>query len=163
MQSIFCFAALSLSAGVSPLSSSALRNKKYPCKSYPPFYLEIVLYILEDGRLAILRKERKCKMEANQSIDRLRDDIVRICNPETIMLFSKKQNVHGDLCAVKLCVIIAEGDAHQVERRLYVDIPSDIPFDVLVYTREDWERHIRSDMSFAAHIAQTGRVLYARD
>ena len=70
----------------------------------------------------------------------LRDAIVRLAAPETILLVSRKEAVDGSLTAVKLCVVIGEGDPDAVERRLYMDIDSDLPYDVLVYTRGEWDR-----------------------
>ena len=46
---------------------------------------------------------------------------------------------------------------------LYTSIDSDLPYDVLVYTREEWDRLAEDSASFAARIRRTGRVLYASD
>ena len=91
----------------------------------------------------------------------LRDAIVRLAAPETILLVSRKEAVDGSLTAVKLCVVIGEGDPDAVERRLYMDIDSDLPYDVLVYTRGEWDRLAEDAVSFASRIRKTGRVLYA--
>lgn len=91
----------------------------------------------------------------------LRDAIVRLAAPETILLVSRKEAVDGSLTAVKLCVVIGEGDPDAVERRLYMDIDSDLPYDVLVYTRGEWDRLAEDVASFASRIRKTGRVLYA--
>lgn len=101
--------------------------------------------------------------KAEDSIIRLRDKIVRECAPSKIILFSEKHNPGGELSSVKLCVIIGDGDAIKVEKRLYVEIESEVPFDVLVYTKEQWGKLLENDMSFAASIKKTGRVLYAAD
>ena len=91
----------------------------------------------------------------------LRDAIVRLAAPETILLVSRKEAVDGSLTAVKLCVVIGEGDPDAVERRLYMDLDSDLPYDVLVYTRGEWDRLAEDAASFASRIRKTGRVLYA--
>ena len=98
-----------------------------------------------------------------EKLTELRDDIVRLCAPRNIYLFSQKQKMSGDVCAVKLCVIISDGDAHKVEHKLYVELESEIPFDVLVYTDEEWRLLLENKMSFASHILKSGRVLYAAD
>lgn len=105
-------------------------------------------------------------MESKQCMGRLnglRDDIVRLCAPREIYLFSQKHQMSGDLCSVKLCVIIPDGDARKVEHKLYVEMESELPFDVLVYTDEEWRLLLENKMSFASHIQKSGRVLYAAD
>ncbi len=93
----------------------------------------------------------------------LRDEIVRLCAPQKIYVFSQKNSMEGQLCAVKLCVIIAEGDSHRVEHGLYVELDSDVPFDVLVYTQDEWQHLLKNNMSFASRIQKSGRLLYAAD
>ena len=96
-------------------------------------------------------------------LDQLRDAIVRLASPERIVLASRKETMDGVLSSVKLCVVIGGGDAAETERRLYMEIDSDLPYDVLVYTREEWDRLAEDRASFAARIRRTGRVLYASD
>jgi len=91
------------------------------------------------------------------------DEIVRIADPVRVILFSFKQDTEGNLSSVKLCVIIKGGDSRLVEQKLYVEIDSELPFDVLVYTRDEWDELIRDDMGFAARINSSGRVLHAAD
>lgn len=94
-------------------------------------------------------------------LEELRDAIVRLADPEAILLASRKEAVDGGLTSVKLCVVIGAGNPGDVERRLYMDIDSDLPYDVLVYTRGEWDRLAEDPASFASRIRKTGRVLYA--
>ena len=102
-------------------------------------------------------------MTCEETLNRLRDDIVQLCAPSEILVFSQKQKLCGELSSVKLCVIIPQGDSRAVEHRLYVEVESDVSFDVLVYTQEEWQRLLHTEMSFAAHIRKTGRVIYEAD
>jgi hypothetical protein len=102
-------------------------------------------------------------MELKQPIRQLNEEIIRLCDPRKILLFSEKQNPCGELSSVKFCVIIASGDPHKVEHHLYVEVDSPVPYDVLVYTTEEWEKLLNIKMSFASHIQRTGRVLYEAD
>lgn len=102
-------------------------------------------------------------MESEQLVNALRDDIVRLCKPLKIYLFSHKQRPSGECYAVKFCVIIPDGNARLVERTLYVEMESELAFDVLVYTAEEWKKLLQNPMSFAAHIESMGRVLYAAE
>ena len=49
------------------------------------------------------------------------------------------------------------------EGRLYAELESELPFDLLVYTEEEWRLLLGTELSFARHIRDTGRVLYAAD
>lgn len=102
-------------------------------------------------------------MEFDPLLNTLRDDIIRLCQPIKIYLFSKKQKLCGDCCSVKLCVIIPDGNSRVVEQRLYVEVESELAFDVLVYTADEWKKLLDNKMSFAAQIEKTGRVIYAAD
>ena len=93
----------------------------------------------------------------------LRDEIVRLLRPERIILFNRKQNTQGTLTAVKLCVVIPAGDTGEAEQKLYMSLDLDMPFDILVYTREEWDRLVATPLSFAGRIRQTGSVLYEAD
>ena len=70
----------------------------------------------------------------------LRDEVVRLVSPLRIMVFSRKQTLDGTLASVKLAVIIGAGDPHAAEHRLYMELEADIPFDVVVYTAQEWGR-----------------------
>ena len=93
----------------------------------------------------------------------LRDEIVRLLKPECIILFSRKQDTQGGLTAVKLCVVISGGDARKAEQQLYMQLDAEMPFDILVYTKEEWERLLATPLSFAGRIRQMGSVLYEAD
>ena len=69
----------------------------------------------------------------------------------------------GRLTAVKLCVVIPEGDSEAAERRLYLEVESELPFDALVYTGGEWKELLESPGSFARRIQETGSVLYEED
>lgn len=45
---------------------------------------------------------------------------------------------------MKLCVVIPEGDSEAAERRLYLEVESELPFDALVYTGGEWKELLES-------------------
>ncbi len=102
-------------------------------------------------------------MNQQELLSRLCNDIVRICNPVQLILFNEKHKPSGVLSSVKLCAVIEKGDAQQIERRLYIEVESELPFDVLVYTKERWDKLVNNRLSFASSISRSGRVLYAAD
>lgn len=102
-------------------------------------------------------------MNSDARLKDLCDQIIRISNASRVILFSFKQDTDGNLSSVKLCVLIRSGDSQEMEHRLYVEIDSELPFDVLVYNQDEWAELIENKMSFAARINWSGRVLYAAD
>ena len=102
-------------------------------------------------------------MNSGKLLENLRDDIVRLSSPRELILFSEKHQPDGGLSSVKLCVIIKKGNSRQIEHKLYVEMESELPFDILVYTEDEFRRLLENRMSFAAQIRRTGRVLYAAD
>lgn len=99
----------------------------------------------------------------NRPLDALRDEIVRLCAPRQIYVFNQKNTPSGDVASVKLCVVIPGGDSREEESRLYLHLESDLPFDLLVYTQQEWQRLLDTKLSFARHIRETGRLLYEGD
>ena len=87
--------------------------------------------------------------------------IIAICEPEEIFLFSHKTGPDGMLSSFKLCVVVPECDSEALENRLYLELESDVPFDLLVYSKLEWERLLRKSDSFASQIKRTGRTLNA--
>ena len=102
-------------------------------------------------------------MDLQQTLQSLCCQIIRLAAPQRIILYNQKQSPAGDLSSVKLCVIVPEGDSRQWEHDLYMQLETDLPFDLLVYTRQEWRQLLAADLSFAARIDKTGRVLYAAD
>lgn len=94
-------------------------------------------------------------------IERIRDEIVARCKPEKIILFGTKHSVSsGSLREITLCVVVDSPDKAALERQLYMDINSDISFNVLVYTTDEWNRHLSDEQSYAHRIMEKGTVIY---
>ncbi len=94
-------------------------------------------------------------------IERIRDEIVTLCKPEKIILFGTKHNVStGSLREITLCVVVESPDKAAIERRLYMDISSELAFNVLLYTPVEWHRHLDDEQSYAHRIMEKGTVIY---
>jgi len=101
-------------------------------------------------------------MSDNQLINRTVDEIRRICDPLSIILVSNKVNTEGDLVGIKLVVIVPDGDESvgELECRLYMQIDSDIPYDLVLYSQSEWEQFKNDIGSFAWKIHNTGAYIY---
>lgn len=88
------------------------------------------------------------------------DGIVRLLNPRQIYLYNQRFSVAGATTAFKLCVVADMADKASAERDIYLDIDSEVPFDVILYTPAEWKRLCDSPDSFARKIFLTGTTVY---
>jgi hypothetical protein len=99
-------------------------------------------------------------MELNENIQKVCDDIVRLFKPEKVILFHVKRSLDGVIRSFKICVIIDTDDKNSTEKHLYLDVDSDIPFDVLVYTPAEWKGLLAEKSSFACRIIREGKYIH---
>lgn len=96
-----------------------------------------------------------------EEVERLCSAICALVQPHGVILFHQKQRLDGSLSSFKLCVI-ANGNPAEIEGKIYLSTDCPLPFDVLVYSTEDWARLSKDEESFAYRILQTGSVLYGQ-
>ena len=87
-------------------------------------------------------------------------DIVRLIHPEKIILFSQKHSLQGEMVSFKLCVVADCADKAQTERQLYLELDSPVPFDVVLYTPEEFAQLKALRGTFASKVRAKGKVLY---
>lgn len=86
--------------------------------------------------------------------------IAQHCQPQKIILFSRRLGLKGELRSFKLCVVAAVADKRSAARDIYLQADCDVPFDLLFYLPDEWETLRASPDAFANTIDSTGRVLY---
>lgn len=101
-------------------------------------------------------------MQVSDTVREVCDQIEKDFTPQQIILFSCKRNVEGETGSFKLCVIMETDDSREAERKIYLGVESSVPFDVLVYTPEEWSRIRSQEHSFARRIAEKGTVIYGK-
>lgn len=99
-------------------------------------------------------------MELNDNIRSVCDEIVKNFSPEKIILYNVKRSVSGEIRAFKICVVIDTSNRIDVEKHIYLDVDSDIPFDVLVYTPAEWGELQNEKSSFASRIDKEGTYIH---
>jgi len=104
--------------------------------------------------------------EREALIARVRDILVRVLDPEKIILFgsaAEGRPTHGaDLDLLVVQRTDAPFTRRGVEARLaLMDLA--VPIDLLVYTPVEFEQRVRQPRSFTHTVAARGRVLYERD
>lgn len=88
------------------------------------------------------------------------DEIVAMLAPQWVYLYNHRTNAAGSTTGFKLCVVADMPDKAVVERRIYLEIDSEVPFDVILYTPAEWKRLCDTPDSFARKIFLTGMVVY---
>ena len=99
-------------------------------------------------------------MEKGSPIDVVSCFIISHFHPDKIILFSQKKDLSGMVTSFKLCIISPADNKEEIERSVYLDADCEIPFDLLIYTRDEWEQLIGELGSFAWKLNRTGLVIY---
>lgn len=86
------------------------------------------------------------------------NEIVQLFSPKRIYLFSQKINIQGSVTSFKLVIVSEHADS--LEHDIYLQVDSPIPFDVVVYTPEEWESLSQTEHSFASRVKKNGEILY---
>lgn len=97
-----------------------------------------------------------------ETIQRATQAILRVCQPQQIILFAEKRTMAtGKLKAFSLCVIVPNDvDCRQLRTQLHLALNVDVPVSLSVYTTEEWNDLSEDETSYAAWIARKGQVVY---
>ena len=98
----------------------------------------------------------------DNEIKRITEQLVNRYAPERLLLFgSQAKNNARPNSDIDLCVITKTEDKHKLLTDMYINVKSEKPFDLLLYTPDEWEVFKNDDLSFAYIINTEGVVLYA--
>ena len=99
-------------------------------------------------------------MEPTTEMRAVIDNIAKIYSPQRIYLYNRRVGMHNNTTSFKLCVILDTPDKSRSEQNIYLNIDSEIPFDVLVYTPQEWEALSSDSASFAGRIKKNGVIVH---
>ncbi len=86
--------------------------------------------------------------------------ILEICDAKKIILYGSKFTPDGKtLREVNLCLAVND-EPLKIESRLYLELESEIAFNLLVYSEEEFERLEKDPTSYAHSIVTKGTVLH---
>ena len=71
----------------------------------------------------------------------------------------KYSSADGSLREASFCVV-TPSDPKEVEKKLYLEIDADFPFNLLVYSERRWAFFTSDKTSYAHSISQKGRLIY---
>lgn len=95
-----------------------------------------------------------------EDIVHVSERIIEMLHPQRIYLFGNKRGERGKTTGFKLCVIVEHEDRAATERDVYVNVECNVPFDVLLYSPQEWAELCAKKGSFAQKVAETGVLVY---
>ena len=99
-------------------------------------------------------------MQENEK-SKMLHEILQLCQPEKIILHGTKRGLSsGRIKTASLCIVVPDCDKKALLRRLYLELPLDIQFNVNLYTREEWADMTDDPDSYASWINEKGTELY---
>ena len=99
-------------------------------------------------------------LSSHSVIRQVVDEIVALLAPERVYLYSQKLNCQGEVTSFKLCVVGDFADKQKARQSVYWEVDSQLPFDVLLYTSQEWEELCEHPDMFARQIKNTGTIVY---
>lgn len=108
-----------------------------------------------------MSEERKYPM-IDEIIRELADRIVSLCDPEEIWLYSRKTDLADRIISFKLCIVTTTSNKAAVETEIYLQLDCASPYDLTIYTTEEWAAAGRNPNSFARSILTKGQKLYGK-
>ena len=97
----------------------------------------------------------------NKEIDSIKKQIIEKYYPKEIILFgSVAKGIFREHSDIDLCIIMDTTNKRELLTNMYVDIESNIPFDLVLYTIEEWNNCINDKSSFAYSTINTGVKIY---
>ena len=102
-------------------------------------------------------------MQAGLEIQKITEQLVSLYAPHKLFLFgSQAKNAASDKSDIDLCVVTDTANKRKLLTDMYLNIESNKPFDLLLYTPNEWETSVSDRTSFAHAINEKGVVLYVR-
>ena len=94
------------------------------------------------------------------------EQIKEIFNADAVYIFGVKYNSQKmeyvtdfDVCIV---AEFDESDRNALLKKAYMQTDCDVPFDIFLYTPEDFERFSKDPASFVSRILRVGRMYYGK-
>jgi len=106
-------------------------------------------------------------METSEEISSIRDCIVRLYQPDKIILFGSRARDEADKHSDIDLLVISDREKHLPRYKRGLDVRLQLseiktPKDILFYTHEDVDRWKGSPQSFISTVLSEGAVLYER-
>ena len=99
--------------------------------------------------------------EFKKELDNIKNQIVNKFNPKEILLFgSLAKGTFRSNSDIDLCIIKDTDNKRYLISRIYTEIDCNIPYDIILYTSDEWESYKNDKNTFAYSIINTGVKIY---
>ena len=98
----------------------------------------------------------------HEAVQEVLDQVIAIAKPEAVFLYNCKYDLDGDLISFKLCVICEYDNKRRLLSEIF-DVDCAIPFDILLYTKEQFKELRDDTAAFANRICTKGKMLYGQE
>ena len=96
-------------------------------------------------------------------IENIKNQIIKLYNPKGIYLFGSQATETANMQSdIDLCVVIETDNRRDLLADMYFRVECNRPFDLLLYTPDEWNNCVCDKTSFAYIINEKGELLYAR-
>lgn len=94
-------------------------------------------------------------------INAIKEQIVSRYAPSKIVLFgSQAKGTAAKKSDIDLCIVKDTDNKRDLLTDMYLNIESNKPFDLLLYTEAEWEECVKDTSSFAYLINKRGTIIY---
>ena len=91
------------------------------------------------------------------------EEIKRLFDVKMITVFGvKRKENDNSVTDLDICVIANTDDKNAWIKKAYIEIDSEIPFDLFLYTPQEWESLNQQSESFASRISRKGCVYFGK-
>ena len=91
------------------------------------------------------------------------DEMKRLFDIELLVVFGvKRREKDNAVTDLDVCVVCEHDNKNEWIKKAYLEIDSDIPFDISLYTPSEWKCLIQKSESFASRILRKGCVVYGK-
>lgn len=109
----------------------------------------------------ILKEGYNLNEYIKNEIENIKSQIIEKYLPCKVILFgSQAKGTARKNSDIDLCVIKNTDNKRELLTDMYLNIDSNKPFDIILYTEEEWEQCIKDSASFARLINKTRNVIY---
>lgn len=99
--------------------------------------------------------------EFDRVLQEIKEQLIQKFHPSKVILFgSVAKGIFKETSDIDLCVVQDTEDKRQLLTDMYVEIESDVPFDIVLYTNKEWDECVKDTTAFAYQINNTGVTIY---
>ncbi len=99
-----------------------------------------------------------------EDVKNILNAILKICDPVSVIMYGEKKDVSSNMVkSVDLCLIVEDYPKDELLKKIYVEVESDIPYNILIYTANEWEEMTGDPLTYASRIQEKGTVIYERE